>query len=161
MRKLKIFLSYGHDSNTPIVMKIRDFLIRRGHHVWVDQDKIKAGDDWRARITEGIYESDLVLSCFSKYSVRNPGVCRDEIRISIGVKGGNIRTILLEPSEEVAPPAMLSHIQWLDMSQWKEHPDSDIEYYSQKFDALLSMIETENNLLFLGKLKNLKNIWNP
>ena len=54
--------------------------------------------------------SDVVLAGLSKHSTRNPGVCRDEINISIGVKGGNIKTILLEPVDVVAPPAMLSHI---------------------------------------------------
>lgn len=34
-------------------------------------------------------------SLFSKYSTRDLGVCRDEIAIAIGVKGGNIQTILV------------------------------------------------------------------
>ena len=56
-----------------------------------------------------------MLSFLSKHSTRDLGVCLDEIAIAIGVKGGNIQTILVESETEVKPPASISHIQWLDM----------------------------------------------
>lgn len=67
--------------------------------------------NWREKIVRGLLVSDIVLAGLSEHSTKEPGVCRDEISISIGVKGGNIRTILLEPSNKIAPPAMISHIQ--------------------------------------------------
>ena len=123
---MKIFLSYGHDSNAPLIMKIKEYLSadldgRKGHEVWIDTSEIKAGEDWRRKITEGVVQSNVVLAGLSNHSTREPGVCRDELNISIGVKGGNIKTILLEPSDIVSPPAVISHIQWLDMSDWKDH----------------------------------------
>ena len=88
-----------------------------GHDVWFDKAEIKFGDDWRREITDGILKSNRVVSFLSKYSARDPGVCRDEIAIAIGVKGGNIQTILVESEAEVQPPVNIGHIQWLDMQR--------------------------------------------
>lgn len=91
-----IFLSYGHDTNEELVRLIKTDLEKRGHNVWFDKSEIKFGDDWRRSITDGILSSHRVVSFLSKHSTRDPGVCRDEIAIAVGVKGGNIQTILVE-----------------------------------------------------------------
>ena len=100
----------------------------------------------------------MVLAGLSKYSTRNPGVCRDEISISVGVMGGNIKTILLEPTDIVAVPAMLSHIQWLDMSDWKRHIDEGFngKYFQRKFKELARMINTPENEKFNGDINRLR-----
>lgn len=160
---MKIFLSYGHDSNAPLIDKIYEYLTKgidgsQKHEVWIDKSKIKAGEDWRSRIYEGIRKSDLVLAGLSMHSMRKPGVCRNEINISVGVMGGNIKTILLEPADVVAVPAMLSHIQWLDMSDWKQHVEEgfDSEYFKLKFEELEKMIVTPENERFNGDINLLK-----
>lgn len=165
---MKIFLSYGHDDNAPLIQKIREYLSndKEGyskHEVWIDTSEIKAGQDWRLGISEGIRHSDIVLAGLSKHSTRNPGVCRNEINISVGVMGGNIKTILLEPADIVAAPAMLSHIQWLDMSDWKEHKEEgfDSEYFTNKFEELSQMIETPENEKFNGDINLLKEKLHP
>jgi hypothetical protein len=100
---MRIFLSYGHDHNEELVRRIRADLEKRGHDVWFDKSEIKMGDEWRRSITEGITRSHKFVSFLSKHSTRDPGVCRDEIAIAIGVKGGNIQTILVESEQEVQP----------------------------------------------------------
>lgn len=90
---LRVFLSYGHDVNEELVRRIKADLEKRGHDVWFDKTEIKGGDDWRRSITDGITDSHRVLSFLSKHSTRDPGVCRDEIAIAIGVKGGNMPRI--------------------------------------------------------------------
>lgn len=117
---LRIFLSYGHDSNEELVCRIKADLEKRGHDVWFDKNEIKFGDEWRHSITDGILKSKRVLSFLSKHSTRDPGVCRDEIAIAIGVKGGNIQTILVESEQEVQPPVNIGHILRFDMHDWKE-----------------------------------------
>lgn len=114
VKPMRIFLSYGHDANEELVRRIKADLEKRGHDVWFDKDEIKFGDEWRSAITDGILKSNRVLSFLSKHSTRDPGVCRDEIAISIGVKDGNIQTILVESEREVEAPPSLSHIQWRD-----------------------------------------------
>lgn len=165
---MKIFLSYGHDSNAPLIEKIKEYLSKDAegnlkHEVWIDTSEIKAGKDWREKITKGVLESDVILAGLSEHSTRIPGVCRDEISISIGVKGGNIRTILLEPSDAVAPPAMISHIQWLDMSDWKKHEKEgfESEYFQEKFRQIAEMIETPENERFSGEVTKLKEALEP
>ena len=95
---MKIFPSYGHDANAPLIEKIKECLSKDSegnlkHEVWMDKSEIKAGKDWREKITKGVLESDVVLAGLSEHSTRIPGVCRDEISISIGIKGGNIQRL--------------------------------------------------------------------
>ena len=106
VKPMRIFLSYGHDTNEELVRRIKTDLEKRGHDVWFDKNDIKFGDDWRRAITDGILRSQRVVSFLSKHSTRDPGVCRDEIAIAIGVKGGNIQTILVESEAEVQPPVI-------------------------------------------------------
>ena len=41
-KKLRIFLSYGHDHNEELVRLVKADLEKRGHDVWFD----KFGNDW-------------------------------------------------------------------------------------------------------------------
>ena len=165
---MKIFLSYGHDANAPLVHKIKEYLSKDSegnakHEVWIDTSEIKAGNDWRDSITDGIIHSDVVIAGLSQHSTRNPGVCRDELSISIGVMGGNIKPVLLEPADIVAAPAMLSHIQWVDMSEWKQHVHEgfDSKYFKEKFNEISKMIDTPENERYNGDITRLKDKLHP
>ena len=44
---MKIFLSYGHDSNAPLIEKIKEYLSKDAegnlkHEVWIDTSEIKS-----------------------------------------------------------------------------------------------------------------------
>ncbi len=176
---LRIFLSYGHDSNEELVRRIKADLEQRGHDVWFDKTEIKAGDDWRRSITDGIAQSHQIVSFLSKHSTRDPGVCRDEIAIAIGVKGGNIQTILVESEQQVQPPQSISHIQWLDMHDWKEargvvrtQKDKDgnpyavgdaawEQWYLAKFDEIVRVVESDESRRFAGEIETLNGHLKP
>ena len=103
---MKIFFSYPHDPNAPFVERIKAGLEARGHDVWFDQSEIKSGDDWRSKITRGILDSETVVAFLSKHSVRDPGVCLNEIAIALAEKGDEaIVTVLVEPEREVSAPS--------------------------------------------------------
>jgi TIR domain len=157
--RLRIFLSYGHDSNEELVRLIKAGLEERGHDVWFDKSEIKAGDDWRREITDGINNSHRVVSFLSKHSMRDPGVCRDEIAIAIGVKGGNIQTVLVEAELDVEPPVNIGHIQWLDMHDWKERKLAEAEiwsdWYQSKFDDIVRVVESDESRRFAGEIERL------
>lgn len=162
---LRIFLSYGHDSNEELVHRIKADLEQRGHDVWFDKSEIKAGDDWRRSNTDGVLKSHRVLSFLSKHSTRDPGVCRDEIAIAIGVKGGNIQTILVETEQEVQPPVNIGHIQWLDMHDWKERraagePTWD-EWYVAKLAEIIRVVESDESRRFAGEIETLSSHLKP
>jgi WD40 repeat protein len=162
---LRIFLSYGHDSNEELVRLIKAELEKRGHDVWFDKDEIKFSDNWRREITEGIVKSHRVLSFLSKYSTRDPGVCRDEIAIAIGVKGGNIQTILVESEQEVEPPVNIGHIQWLDMHNWKEKreagPAAWEPWYQTRLAEIIQVVESDESRRFAGEIETLNSHLRP
>ena len=150
---IRIFLSYGHDSNEELVRRIKADLEKRGHDVWFDKSEIKGGLDWRRSITDGIVDSHRVLTFLSKHSTRDPGVCLDEIAIAIGAEGGNIQTILVESEMEVKPPPSISHIQWLDMHDWKErHAAGEAEWekwYQEKLAEIIAVVESDESRRFV------------
>ncbi len=162
---LRIFLSYGHDANEELVRRIKADLEKRRHDVWFDKSEIKFGDEWRRSITDGILQSHRVLSFLSKHSTRNPGVCRDEIAIAIGVKGGNIQTILVESEQEVQPPVNIGHIQWLDMHDWKEQRAAGDaawkQWYQAKLAEIVRVVESDESRRFAGEIETLNRHLKP
>ena len=163
--QMRIFLSYGHDSNEELVRRIKADLEKRGHDVWFDKSEIKAGHDWRRSITDGIVDSNRVLSFLSKHSTRDPGVCLYEISIAIGAKGGNIQTILVESETEVKPPSTISHIQWLDMHDWKEKCTAGDavweKWYQEKLAEIVQVLESDESRRFAGEIETLNGYLKP
>ena len=162
---LRIFLSYGHDTNEDLVRRIYADLKKRGHDVWFDKNEIKFGDEWRHAITDGILQSNRVLSFLSKHSTRDPGVCLDEIAIAIGAKGGNIQTILVESEREVKLPPSISHLQWLDMHDWKERRAAGeaawVPWYQAKLAEIVAVVESDESRRFAGEIKTLEELLKP
>lgn len=157
---LELFFSYGHDKNRLLVERIKRDLEQRGHHVWIDTSEIKAGDHWRDDILNGVLNASSVIAFLSEHSTRNPGVCLDELKIAVCVKGANIKTVLLEPENRIKPPATVSDIQWLDMSEWyeiKAASASDFEqWYKEKFAELCKAIESGESIELNGDIHILK-----
>lgn len=164
---MRIFLSYGHDANAELVQQIKADLVKRGHEVWFDKSDIHFGGDWRRQITEAIVGSNRVLSFLSKYSTRDPGVCLDELAIAIGVKGGNIQTVLVESETEVKAPPSISHTQWLDMHDWKQRREADAaawedwDWYQGKLAEIVRVIESEQSWKFAGEITALADSLKP
>lgn len=146
------FLSYGHDANEELVRRIKSDLEHRGHDVWFDKSETKFGDDWRRSITEGITGSNKFVSFLSKHSTRDPGVCLDEIGIAIGVKEGDIQTILVESEQEVQPPLGVGHTQWLDMRDWQDRRTAGEaaweNWYQEKFAEIVRVVESDEGRRF-------------
>ena len=163
LRPQRIFLSYGHDDNTPLVLLLRERLEAAGHSTWVDQTHIRAGDDWRLAIKRGLLESDRVLSFLSKHSTRDPGVCLDEIGIALAHRHGAIATLLVEPVQQVKPPPSLSHIQYLDLSEWRHEREQGEPHWTAWVDAqaaiLLDIIA--RNAGFAGEMDELQRLLTP
>lgn len=162
---MRIFLSYGHDNNEELVRRIKADLEERGHDVWFDKSEIKFGDDWRHSITDAILKSNRVLSFLSKHSTRDPGVCRDEIAIAIGVKGGNIQTILVESEQDVQPPVNIGHIQWLDMRDWRAKCDFGRidwgNWYQGQLAEIVGVVESAESRRFAGEIETLNDHLKP
>ena len=141
---MKIFFSYPHDRNAPLVERIKADLEARGHEVWFDAAQIKSGDDWRNAITRGILDSQQVVAFLSKHAVRDPGVCLNEIAIALADKGEAMVTVLVEPEDEVNTPVSITHIQWLKMEDWQSH-ELDPGWYKTQLDRLVEAIENPSH----------------
>lgn len=156
---VKIFLSYGHDRNTPLIERIGADLRVAGHEVWVDTSEIKRGDDWRRSIIHGLLDTDWTLAFLSKHSTREPGVCLDELAIGLHVKGGTIATVLVEAEQEVSPPVSIGHIQWLDMHDWETRQRADPvafeAWYQQKLAEILRLLASPVTAQFAGEIAEL------
>lgn len=154
---MRLFISYGH-KESEICKRIYQALKERGHQPWFDEDQIRFGHDWRERLANGIEASNSVVACLSQYSTREKGVCLDELAISVGVKGGNIVSILLD---DVNPPSAVSHRQWLDMRDWEEKLDAGEDVFKPWFDAkmaeLFDVLESKENHEFSGQITELQN----
>lgn len=165
VKPMRIFLSYGHDRNEELVLRIKADLEVLGHDVWLDREEIKFADDWRHKITGGIRASDWMFSFLSKYSTRDPGVCLDELGIALGVKGGIVHSILVESETDVSPPPSISHLQWLDMHDWHERQQGDPEeyaaWYSEKLTEICRVLESETNQRFAGEIELLQKKLKP
>ncbi len=162
---LELFFSYGHDKNRLMVERIKRDLEQRGHHVWIDTSEIKAGDHWRDDILNGVLNASSVIAFLSEHSTRNPGVCLDELKIAVCVKGANIKTVLLEPESRIKPPATLSDIQWLDMSEWYDIKTTSVpdfeKWYKEKFAELCKAIESSESAELSGDIHILKSKLDP
>ena len=162
---LELFFSYGHDKNRFMVERIKHDLEQRGHHVWIDTSEIKAGDHWRDDILNGVMNASGIIAFLSEHSTRNPGVCLDELKIAVCVKGANIKTVLLEPENRIKPPTTLSDIQWLDMSEWYDIKTSSIsdfeKWYQDKFSELCKVIESSESAELSGDIHIIKSKLDP
>ena len=159
--EMKIFFSYPHDANIKLVERIKSDLESRGHEIWFDKDGIKETDDWRSRITRAIIDSQAVVAFLSRHSVRDPGVCLNEIAIALGEKGDDaIVTVLVEPETEVSAPISITHIQWLRMEEWKEKSEDDGWYHTQ-LDKLIQVIENPRSASRNYELETLRLALDP
>lgn len=179
-KELNIFVSYGHkdDNSSRKVPEVVDAIIeqlrKRNHNVWLDVDKLKDADvtnwpnsDWRSAIYTNIKNSDNVVGFLSEKALRKSGVCLDELSIAVSIPGRRIVTILLESQETMKIPPTVSRIQWVDMSEWKNHYDFASEhffedgYFEEKLAEIVDRIEQEENHIYQYDINFLVQVLNP
>lgn len=158
---MKLFFSYGHDENKEIVYRIAEDLTKEGHEVWIDIKNISSGDDWRRKITEGITESELTMAFASMHSVRDPGVCLDELKIAVCVKGAQIQSVILE--EGIKPPRSTRHKQDIEMFEWKKHKEDGTfeEWYSSKLKEIRKVLNLPEVKDYDREMTYIKKCLNP
>ncbi len=173
-----IFLSYAHkserledfDISQDLVWLIKKELEKDGHQVWIDQEGIRGGTQWRERITDAITTHRHFLAFLSKRSVRQePNVCLNEVAIAIK-HNRIIQTILTESESNVSAPLTLSSIQWHQFSDWKAIQDGHkTGPKGENWDAWFNSIMTDirqglvdiTHQKAVGELAELKAILRP
>ncbi len=72
MAKPQFFISYSHADDPEWVRRFSKSLAKKGIPVWMDELKVRAGDDIRDAIEKGMRESDTVVSIISADDPRSP-----------------------------------------------------------------------------------------
>jgi len=159
----RIFFSYGHDANRDLVDRFKADLEARGHQVWIDYKEIGSWDDWKGSITRGIHDAEMAIAFLSIHSTRDPGVCRNEVAMALQ-HFGKVYPVLVEqvPLENI--PVTIAHLQWPDLSHWREFRDQedlDFErFYEEKFLEIVSRVEGEAGR-FASEAEVLRRVLNP
>lgn len=159
----RIFFSYGHDANRELVDRFKADLEARGHQVWIDYKEIGSWDDWKGTITRGIHDAEMAIAFLSIHSTRDPGVCRNEVAMALQ-HFGKVYPVLVEqmPLENI--PIKIAHLQWPDLSRWREFRDQedlDFErFYEEKFLEIVSRVEGEDGR-FASEAQVLKQVLRP
>ena len=159
----RIFFSYGHDANRELVDRFKADLEDRGHEVWIDYKQIGSWDDWKGAITRGIHDSQLAIAFLSIHSTRDPGVCRNEVAMALQ-HFGKVYPVLVEDVPLESIPVTVAHLQWPDLSRWREFRDQedlDFErFYEEKFLEVVSRVEGEAGR-FASEAEVLRRALNP
>ena len=80
---MHVFISYFREDSIA-VNDLAKFLRRNGVDVWLDKDKISAGQRWQIAIREAIENGAFFLACFSSgYANRNKSYMNEELTIAI------------------------------------------------------------------------------
>jgi tetratricopeptide (TPR) repeat protein len=159
----RIFFSYGHDANRDLVDRFKADLEARGHQVWIDYKEIGTWDDWKGTITRGIHDAELAIAFLSIHSTRDPGVCRNEVAMALQ-HFGKVYPVLVEEVPQESIPVTIAHLQWPDLSRWREFRDQedlDFErFYEEKFLEIVSRVEGEAGR-FASEAEVLRRALNP
>lgn len=142
----RIFFSYGHDLNKPLIDRFKADLEKRGHAVWIDYKQLGTWDDWKGGITRGIHDSQLAVAFLSIHSTRDPGVCRNEVAMALH-HFGTVYPVLVEKVPAESIPATIQHLQWPDLSDWQRRQQEDSaefeRFYEERLMEIINKVEGE------------------
>ena len=162
-KRLRIFISYGHDEYADFARILKDELKRRGHEVWFDEERLKAGETWEYSIETGLEwaseDKDLgrIVLIMTPYAVRRPnGYCLNEIAKALDCGLSIIPVMLIWTT----PPLSIYRLQWLDSRRSWAKGQLNEEYLSMDFERICRVLE-ENSLDKEGVMYDLCKELNP
>ncbi len=116
-RKLQIFLCHSKEDK-PRVREIFRRLIADGFDAWLDEERLKPGQDWELEIYKAVRNADIIMICLSRNSITKAGYVQKEIRIALDIADEQPEgAIFLIPVrfEDCQVPARLAKTQWVDL----------------------------------------------
>lgn len=106
-----LFFSYGHDEYQNLVFYIKDYLEKNGFKVFIDNDKLHAGNDWEIVLEDAISNYTKFVFFITKYSARRPdGYCLNEVELARRLNKEIIPILL----ENETLPLSIVRLQYLD-----------------------------------------------
>ena len=108
----RVFLSYAHEFQSE-VEKVAEVIRKGGTKVWIDKDRIHAGESFREAISKGIDDADSIVVFLGKEISPN-------LMFELGMaqaKGKRIIPVLLEDTQI---PSDLEGLRYVDLRRDKE-----------------------------------------
>jgi flagellar biosynthesis protein FlhA len=81
---LRVFLCHGKEDK-PKVRQLYRQLVEYGLDPWLDEEKLRGGQDWEIEIRKAVRTCDVVLACLSRSSISRAGYIQKEIRFALDV----------------------------------------------------------------------------
>ena len=111
-----IFISYAKEDSR-MADAIYEFLVKNGHHPWMDRHDLLPGQDWETEIEKAMRAKDYCLVCLSRHSVNKRGYFQKEVKAALQIldlfPAGQVFVIPVRLDDCQVPSAMQSK-QWLD-----------------------------------------------
>jgi TIR domain len=122
-----VFISYVRE-NIKVIHRLSEALKAYGVEVWLDRDRIRAGQRWKDAIREAIQQGAFFIACFSKeYHQRSKTYMNEELTLAIEelrqrptdrewfipvlLAGGQV------PNRSIGAGETLHDIQWVYLSE--------------------------------------------
>ena len=109
-----LFISYGHADASAFAQRLKSDLESVGYTVWWDEEGIRSGQAWDARIEGAIEECSVLLAVLTPGSVRKDSICRDEITYAMVLPRA---VVAAKAAEEVRPTLALVRRSWIDFTR--------------------------------------------
>jgi tetratricopeptide (TPR) repeat protein len=110
------FISYSRVDGAEFALRLRDALVggRTSIPAWLDEEDIRAGQDWRKRIVEAIRTCEGLLFVMTPDSVEPESVCTQELLRALKYKKPMV-PLLLDREAEI--PFLLESRQYIDFTR--------------------------------------------
>lgn len=143
----KIFLSYGHDQFALIARELAKRFEQDGYLAWYDP-QLRIGGNYDIQLEEQIKSADFMLSLMTQHSMRENGVCLDEIALARGMS----KSIIPIMVQKVNPPLLLCRLQYIDISEVIQQNPFEIkkDLFEQYYLQIRSIIEDYQKMDSLG-----------
>ncbi|EGC29117.1 hypothetical protein DICPUDRAFT_159346 [Dictyostelium purpureum] len=132
----QVFISYAHKDSV-FVNNLRSIFGLSSLRCWLDEYRLQAGCNWRAEITRGVENSQVIVFVVSETSVQSLW-CRKELKMSKSL-GKTIIPLFLQPNVYIDPS--LYGLFTIIPKQTKE------SYQDMKEEEVLSNVKTLSRLI--------------
>lgn len=112
-----VFLCHASDDKSK-VRELYKNLTDEGIDVWLDEEKLLPGQDWKAEISNALRNTNAIIVCLSNQSVLKEGFVQKEIKIALDIADEKPEgTIFLIPAklDDCTIPGRLSGIQYVEL----------------------------------------------
>ncbi len=123
---MQIFISHSHNDEM-FARKVASFLENQGLNVWEASNEIFPGDNWAAKISQGLQESNAMVVLLTPESLKSIWVQRD-VEYALGALeySGRLIPVLIDPDKTIAEddiPWILKRLNIIDLTEHETEED--------------------------------------